>query len=118
MRIWLTTSSCLAVIIFSVASSQAKIVQNITPLVPSGFRPTVATDDRSQENEEFVETAATQARRPIYGDENYPLQNAIPLVPLRPQNRPHPHQQQGGGQRRPPGPPQQFRQTAEEVSTL
>lgn len=92
MRLLIATALCIA------ATSLAISVPPQQPgraklLIPQGFKAAPA-QDRKEETVEFVETAATQVRRPIFGaDENYPIQsqNAIPLVQVRPQIRPQAH---------------------------
>lgn len=112
MRILITTTLCLVVSATAISvPPQASIRTKL--LVPQGFRPAPA-QDRKSDSAELVETAATQARRPIFSDDNYPIQNpnVIPVVQVRPQL----HRLQAQGLRRVPVPQQQqqFR-SAEEV---
>lgn len=72
----------------------------------SDFRPTVAY----KEDDDDFDVAATQVRRPAFPDENYPLQNSIPVANLRPLSRPPQAQPLLNSKR-----PQQFKQPIEEV---
>lgn len=114
MRFLIATTLCLAASALAISVPSQPLRAKL--LIPQGFRPAPA-QDRREENVELVETAATQVRRPAYGDENYPIQNqnAIPIVQARPQVRVH-----AQGLRRVPLPQhqqQQFR-TAEEVKIV
>ncbi|XP_022911739.2 uncharacterized protein [Onthophagus taurus] len=74
------------------SEEQIKHLQNrgFGPTASTAFRPTSNyEDDKEEELEEDddTEVASSQARVPIYSDDNYPVQNTIP-VQQRPQNRP------------------------------
>lgn len=89
MRFLIVTTLCLAASAIAISvPSQPPVRAKL--LVPQGFRPAQA-EDRTEDSAELVETAATQSRRPAYGEENYPIQNqnAIPVVQVRPQVRVH-----------------------------
>lgn len=91
----LTAASCLVIIALASpvpdadpAQRQLNPVQFKAPQRPAAFRPTVSYEDSEEED---IDTAATQARRPApYVDDSYPIHNAIPLIQIRPQPRPHP----------------------------
>lgn len=92
----LTATSCLVIIALASpvpdadpAQRPISPVQFKQPQRPAAFRPTVAYEDSDEED---IDTAATQARRPLtpYVDDSYQIHNAIPLIQIRPQPRPQP----------------------------